>query len=508
MSEVSLQPSDEVHVESADMYLEQNEFLAAEQGYKIALGMNPVNKDALLGLAHIASLGGHPSALLEYADMLLEHHSDDPFVVASVANIKEDTTLFARAYSMNPLDAHISMLYAKNLIKNNNVIDAALVLKAITCGKNLEIKLAVSELLIECSEVELSCVYLEDILKERPDSWLAYCHALPLFDHKKSKACDPEKVKEIISNLSTPADKVALLQNGLGKLLEKRGNHKESWEAYQASNDIVSKIRYNYADYAAVEKRYEEQFTKDFFDGIPESKESPFIFVFGMPRSGTTLTEQILGKHSDITALGELMAVPDSAKDFSVLFSSGSNLPNNPDELADEYLAERVRTFDTRYCVDKMPSNYKFIPLIYAMFPTAKFVYCKRNALDNCFSCLTTLFAKRHDYSFDQVEMGKEYNHHMRLMELWNDILPSGTIHQVDYEDMVKDQEGTTKELLDYIGLDYQVGCKDFHTLKRNVKTASLAQVVKPMYTTSVSRATPYLENLEPLIQELQDGSK
>jgi len=493
------------HLNSATMYLDQGNPLAAEQGFNIVLSQDPDNKDALIGMAQIAHAQGHIDEAKKVAATLLRLYSDDPSVLIIVGSLMGDTSLMGRAYTLNPFDASIGLGYAKALISEFESIKASEVLRGINCGENLELKLVVAELLVECSEIKVSCSYLEDIISARPDSWLAYCHALPLFDHAASSVCTETKVREVLSRLSTPKDKLPMLYNGLGRLLEQRGDVEGSWGAYNTANDTVKKSRVNYPNYKDIATKYKEVFTKDFFKEMPPTEgESPLVFVFGMPRSGTTLVEQILGSHSDITALGELMSVSESAHDFSKLWAQhSSDVPSCPEDLAETYLSDRVRHFDTKFAVDKMPANYKFIPLIYAMFPTAKFIYCKRDAVDNCFSCLTTLFAHRHDYSFDQTELGKEYNHHLWLMDLWGSILPKGTIHQVNYEDMVTNQRETTQGILNYIGVPFEEGCTSFYNLKRNVRTASLAQVVKPLYSSSVNRATPYKKYLSELLEVL-----
>jgi len=495
------------YIDSAEIYLSEGNLLAAEQGFKLVIEQDETNRSALLGLLHISHTNNHDEAIKTYVDILEKHHSDDPTALYVIGVALNDNSFIERSYFMNPHDADSALSYAKNMIECSNISGASKVLLAINCSNSLELKLIISEMLVECSEIDVACEYLTDIIKARPLSWLAYAHALPLMNHKEDDTCKVEAVREILSNISTPSDKKAVLFNGLGKLLDKRGFVDEAWEAYEESNKILRKIRTNYTDYDKIIKNCRKTFIPEYFKDLPEAKNhSPMIFVFGMPRSGTTLTEQILGKHSDITALGEMMSISESALEFGNMFNSdSSDAYESPDEIAEYYMKERVESFGTSFCVDKMPGNFKYIPLIYSMFPNAKFIYCKRNALDNCFSCLTTLFAKSHDYSFNQTEMGKEYNHHLNLMDLWNDILPDGTIHTVKYEDMVSNQLETTKSMLDYIGLEYQEECKDFHTLKRNVKTASLAQVVKPMYTSSVNRHSPYNKYLKELIGVLNE---
>ena len=233
-----------------------------------------------------------------------------------------------------------------------------------------------------------------------------------------------------------------------------------------------------------------------------------------MPRSGTSLLEQILATHPGVYGAGELTemssvimaampqgdalqfpdAVPDlTAQDFQRI---GREYIDSIWKLAPD--AERI--------TDKLPSNFYYIGMIHLMLPHAKIIHAMRDPMDSCFSCYSRLFNENNlPFTYDLKTLGRYYGRYIKLMQHWHAVLPPGTILDMRYEDMVADTEAQARRLLDYLGLPWDEKCLDFHKNKRPVKTASAAQVRKPIYKTSLARWEPYREHLAPLLELVKD---
>ncbi|MDD5383428.1 MAG: tetratricopeptide repeat protein [Gallionella sp.] len=232
------------------------------------------------------------------------------------------------------------------------------------------------------------------------------------------------------------------------------------------------------------------------------------IFVLGMPRSGTTLTEQIIASHPEVHGAGEL---PDLMA-IAQRNIAGATFPDNLRSLDQarlaawgaEYVAGlQRRAPDARHITDKMPENFLAVGLIHLMLPHAKIIHVNRNPVDTCLSCFTKLFNRKHEYSYDLAELGRYYVGYARLMEHWRTVLPSGAFLDVQYEDIVADQEAQSRRLIEYCGLEWNDVCLDFHNNKRAISTASMTQVRQPIYKSSVERWRPYEKFLGPLLDAL-----
>lgn len=236
------------------------------------------------------------------------------------------------------------------------------------------------------------------------------------------------------------------------------------------------------------------------------------VFVLGMPRSGTTLTEQIIASHPDVHGAGELTDMIQIAKRAT---ASGDTFPENltglTPELATAWAKDyldglKKRAPDAHRITDKMPGNFQMIGLIHAMLPNAKIIHVSRHPVDNCLSCFTKQFGRYgHAYSYDLVELGRYYTDYARLMAHWRRVLPEGAFLDVRYEDLVADTEAQARRLIAYCGLEWDDACLEFHKTKRAVRTASVTQVRQPIYTTSVQRWRQYEPFLKPLLDELGD---
>ena len=233
------------------------------------------------------------------------------------------------------------------------------------------------------------------------------------------------------------------------------------------------------------------------------------IFVVGMPRSGTTLVEQILASHPRVHGAGEL---EDFARIVRDLRPSAGDYPEalaalDPAQIGaigERYL-ERLaaRSGGADRATDKMPSNFYFIGLIHLALPEASIIHVRRDPLDTCLSCFSKHFASPQNHTYDLAELGRYYRKYAELMAHWQEVLPAGRMLEVRYEDLVAGFEPAARRILAHCGLDWDEACRSFHRTARPVHTASAAQVRQPIYGSAVGRGKPYREFLTPLLREL-----
>ena len=285
-------------------------------------------------------------------------------------------------------------------------------------------------------------------------------------------------------------------------------------------------VRGNNAQYAF--KEFDMKLERDFFKKIKElfSKKKEFvvkkkiqkkipIFICGMPRSGTTLCEQILSSHSKITGAGELNYLADALGMTRVLQPSNEQIKSFEITLNNSHSLSAARTKyleklalkdkdDSTYICDKMPHNFIFIGIIKLIFPEAKIIYCKRDPIDNCFSLYSHKFIElSHQYSYDQKVLVQYYKLHEELMEFWLGRFEKD-IFILDNEELVKSQERVSKELIDFCEINWESKCLDFHKTKRQVRTASIEQVRTPINNKSIGAWKKYESYLQELISNLK----
>jgi hypothetical protein len=236
------------------------------------------------------------------------------------------------------------------------------------------------------------------------------------------------------------------------------------------------------------------------------------VFVLGMPRSGTTLVEQIISSHPDVHGAGELPDLLEIAQ--RDIAGTGAAFPNNIPAIdkaglagwAADYVAGlHRRAPDARHITDKMPANFLAVGLINMMLPNAKIIHVSRNPVDTCLSCFMQLFGSGQEQTYDLAELGRYYADYARLMEHWRSVLPDGAFLDAQYEDIVADQETQARRMIAFCGLDWNDACIDFHKNKRSILTASVTQVRQPIYKSSVERWRHYEKFLGPLLDALGD---
>ena len=325
-------------------------------------------------------------------------------------------------------------------------------------------------------------------------------------------------------------DKRISLHYALGKCYDDTKQYDKAFPHFMEGARIKrAKLKYNPDTDAARIQRIIEIFDKPYFDahvGSGNASDVP-VFVLGMPRSGTTLTEQIIASHPAVHGAGELRDLMDVVqqattkkvsekitKKMAVLMA-GQNHQPFPENLSglskddislwgQDYVARlRQRAPDAKRITDKMPINYMALGLIPLMLPNAKIIHVKRNSVDTCVSCFTRLFNRHQDATYNLAELGRHYNNYAKLMQHWQQVLPAGSFIEVQYEDIVADMEGQARRLIDFIGLEWNDACLDFHKNTRNIRTASITQVRQPIYTSSVERWRNYEQYLGPLLAEI-----
>jgi tetratricopeptide (TPR) repeat protein len=349
---------------------------------------------------------------------------------------------------------------------------------------------------------------VEEALAAYPRSasgWMA------LSDLKRFSAADPglAQMEALLGpgGLESRADQLAL-RFALGKAWMDAGDAERAFHHLNIGN---RQQRETFAYDAAATSRWLEsipaQFPPALFErlagaGAPAS--TP-VFVLGMPRSGTTLIEQILASHPQVHGAGELGALHRLAEGHGGIPGVATGLTAQAAlAMGQAYLAEvQALAAGKARVVDKMPSNFILAGLIPLILPGARIVHVRRDPVDTCLSGYTKLFAKEQLFTYDLDEAGRFYRSYEALMDYWRAVLPAGHLIEVAYEDVVDDLEGQARRLIAFIGLEWDEACLSFDKTRRPVRTASVNQVREPIFRTSVGRWKPYAKHLAPLLEAL-----
>jgi tetratricopeptide (TPR) repeat protein len=300
----------------------------------------------------------------------------------------------------------------------------------------------------------------------------------------------------------------ATLHFGLGKAFLDMGDSAQAFRHYDEGNCLK---RSTFAYDADANERWMARIAEVFSStllaakaGLGTRSNLP-IFVVGMPRSGTTLVEQILASHPSVHAAGELKRLStliDGTEGFPA--STPSMTPAQLSALGEAYLAfVKPMAAGRWHVVDKMPSNFLHTGLIRLILPDAHIIHCRRDPVDTCLSCYTKLFAGEQAFAYDQTELGRFHRSYQALMAHWRVVLPASHFLEIDYEAVVNDLEREARRMLGFLGLEWDARVLRFHETKRPVRTASVNQVRQPIYRTSAGRWHRHATHLQPLLAAL-----
>jgi tetratricopeptide (TPR) repeat protein len=225
------------------------------------------------------------------------------------------------------------------------------------------------------------------------------------------------------------------------------------------------------------------------------------VFVVGMPRSGSTLVEQMLASHRDVFGAGELLIINDLVAELQDYPAGVTRLPAEALARFGRRTVERLRALapGAARIVDKLPANFRHLGLLHLALPNAKFVHVRRDPMDTCFSCYSKLFLGGLNFAYDLGELGRYHAMYDGLMAHWRAVLPAGALLEVSYEALVGDFEAQARRIVTFCGLDWDARCLDFASTERPVRTLSQAQVRQPLFGSSIGRWRRYERHLGPL---------
>ena len=335
-----------------------------------------------------------------------------------------------------------------------------------------------------------------------------YSPAEPGVDDLKARLAEPHLSAESASQLHFI----------LGYLLDRMENTDEAFNHFRRGNALRRSLLQQKGiafDACVHSQRIDRMiafFSREFFQqraSFGLDTEVP-VFIVGMPRSGSTLVEQILSQHSQVHGAGELKDVWRLVGDLSTKLGADKGFPEClgdlnaaiARELAEAHLRQLTRLGGSATrVIDKMLDNFLYLGLLAVLFPRARVIHCRRDPRDVCLSCFFQYF-KGLSFTWDLDDLGRYYRDYERLMAHWRAVLPL-SILDVTYEEVVADIEGQSRRLVAFCGLDWEDRCLRFHENPRSVRTLSTVQVRQPLYTTSVARWRRYAAHLRPLVEAL-----
>lgn len=420
-----------------------------------ALQLDPDNIEAILVLASQMNMDGYTDKAMDIINNALSRFPDNQALIGSKVEI---------LHKIGKYDEAVSLL--------EPLLDLP--------TKNHNIAIRFAHLCKHMGRIDEAITYLNDLLSDYTDS--------------------------------LPVNMRRDLLFALGRLYNDLKEPDKAFPAFEKANALKS-LSFNCEQHHSLVDALKTVFSADNLSlGVSAENDSSVpIFIVGMPRSGTSLTEQIIASHHDVYGAGELNTISQTYNQIKMLMASraakGEALELTVDDCnkyAQKYLDELAGYSDSaRRITDKMPNNFLYLGMIQQFFPGTRIIHTLRNPLDVCLSIYTLDFAGRHEYAYNLENLGCFYNEYRRIMKHWKEVLTIPVMN-IRYEDLVNDQESWSRKLIDFCGLEWDDACLDFHKSKRIVNTASNQQVRQPIYKGSMQRWRPYEKHLQPLIDALE----
>lgn len=490
--------------------------------FEKSLALKPEYLLAQLGMANVLrDMGRRPEAMARYRLALaLNPTFAEAYHYLGAMYLEQDRkedaiAVLRKAVALKPnyMEARLSLAAA---LDNDGMIDEAKEVYEQIIEENPKVTAAhnnLANLLKTQGDMDAAISHYEKALEANPKNVQAHYN---LSRARPAKSNDKEIAPmEALLKQSDMTDRDrSNVHFALGKIFDDLERYPEAFEHYKLGNEQDDRARaYDPKIHNVLIKRLKAVFTKQLFmrrQGLGSESDTP-IFIVGMPRSGTTLTEQILASHPDVFGAGELDQVNRLVNAISAEVSGSPAYPESAGELdavtacrlGESYVSYVKRlSGGSPYVTDKMPGNFMHLDFISLLMPNARIIHCRRNPMDSCLSCYFQHFTSPMPFSNSLESLGHYYQAYEEIMAHWHEVLPQ-TILDIPYEETVSDHEEMCRRLVEFCGLEWDDACLQFHKTKRPVKTASTWQVRQPLYTTSVQRWLHYEKELAPLIKSL-----
>lgn len=502
----------------ANLFNEQGDYARALDCGRRAIAINPNLLDAYINLAATENALWRHEGALHWLNQLLARAPDHALGLSARAltfkemeRLDEALADAERAASLQPENAEITGTLGSVLLALGRFDEAiACYDRALALPSAIRARLLLSRAMAwqENGRAEEALRLLDELVAEFPDSVAAWHTRADLV---KFRPGDPAiaRMEELVGagGVQSNADRISM-HFALGKAYLDTGDSDRAFAHLDRGNAMKRAItRYDPDATAQWMESLADAFPPDLFEklGGQGAQSSMPIFVLGMPRSGTTLIEQILASHSQIHGAGELKAL-------SMIVEQAGGMPAGTAGLTGERLAELGNAYLAKVAplaqgkarvVDKMPANFLHAGLIHLILPNARIIHARRDPVDTCLSCYSKLFGGEQAFTYDQAELGRFYRSYQSLMAHWRAVLPPSCLLEVDYERVIEDLEGEARRILDFLDLPWEPDCLEFHRTKRPVRTSSVNQVRQQVYKTSAGRWRQHAANLKPLLQAL-----
>jgi len=381
-----------------------------------------------------------------------------------------------------------------------------------------EIELSIAHSYKTIGETDQAIHYYHQAIASQPNFGDAYWSLANLKTYRFSDA-DLSAMEAKAALIDLNAEDRINLEFALAKAYEDRKTFASAWQHYEKGNQLKRAASRYRPDLIELNTANQKQVcTREFFAARQNYglKIKTPIFILGLPRSGSTLLEQILASHSQVEGTLELADIPRLAIELQG-YNPDLNNPRYPKVLSDlpaEFFAEQANRYlkETEvyrtgkfHFIDKMPNNFRHIGLIHLMFPEAPIIDARREPMACCFGNFKQLFARGQEFTYSIDDIARYYRTYLELMEHWDRVLP-GRVLRVHHEDVVNDLEGSVRRLLAYCGLEFEPACLEFYRTERSVRTASSEQVRQPIYRDGLTQWQNFEQWLDPLKVKLGDA--
>lgn len=498
--------------------LAQGAYEEARECYQEALNFDPRDAAARNGLgAALAQLTRYGEAEDQFRRAIgiragyPEAHYNLAGVLQSTGRANESEMPLRRALKLKPTYVEARVSLGMSLVLLNRLAEAK------DCyEKALRVAPRHARALVGLGEIEsLEGHFAEaEALYRRAleaDPATSYSWAALVWLRKMTPADDSwlKRAQEIVAGKLSPIDE-ATLRFAIGKYCDDVGDYAQAFRSYQRANALHKQraAPYDRPAHTALVDDLVRVYTREALvqarAGASDSARP--VFVVGMPRSGTSLVEQILASHPAVKAAGELDFWTAFFGKHESLIRKGILAEPLRKKLASDYLRVLAgHSADAQRVIDKAPVNADYLGLIHSVYPRARIIYLQRDPIDTCLSCYFQQFTPLMNHTMDLSDLAHYYREHRRLVAHWRSVLPEGTLLDVPYAELTADQEKWTRRMLEFLELPWDARCLDFHKTERAVTTASTWQVRQKIYQSSVQRWRNYRKFITPLL-ELSDS--